>query len=530
MSALKKKYKKKTINGIKYVQSNEDMQWYPRYLDDWKVLNKMDKPYKLKIQSEYPAEFKTYKDKGNRRSRYMNIPNLRRANASIRFEAPRSEIAAEYQRCRDDIVYFAENYCSIVHIDLGNIKMVPRPYQKEMLEVADRSRFSIFLLPRQLGKCEHHSTVINIRNRHTGVIENITVGKFHEMIKTCKYCNTNFETKSTKATCCGSDDCTLERSNEYKIKDRERALKKSHEKYNENNSNEWVECKECGLRAGDLCSHITRMHDISIVDYQKKHNGGAELVSSKVNLEKKSIAIGSGADNVAYQHGGKFSPWSEKSTTHDVSRAKECHRRAIENSVAKPRSNNIEWWINKGYSEEEATRLLSERQSTFSKESCIEKYGFIEGIAKWQERQDKWQNTLKSKSAEEIEEINRKKATQMNYRDLWRANIPIDVAGMFYAIRVSSDKVKIGITTQTLEKRYNLNVTELEHFKIEHDSIMESFRVEQVLKRHFAEHAISKNESIDGFGWTETFNISLDDVINSIESIDIDAKFNEISK
>ncbi|AGN30028.1 terminase DNA packaging enzyme large subunit [Vibrio phage nt-1] len=152
MSNQKKKFKKKTINGIKYVQSNEDMQWYPRYLDDWKVLNRMDRAHKLKIQSTDPSDFKTYKDKSNRRSRYMNIPNLRRANAPIRFGASLDVIKAEYKKCRDDIVYFAENYCSIVHIDLGNIKMVPRPYQKEMLEVADRSRFSIFLLPRQLGK------------------------------------------------------------------------------------------------------------------------------------------------------------------------------------------------------------------------------------------------------------------------------------------------------------------------------------------------------------------------------------------
>lgn len=97
MSNQKKKFKKKTINGIKYVQSNEDMQWYPRYLDDWKVLNRMDRAHKLKIQSTDPSDFKTYKDKSNRRSRYMNIPNLRRANAPIRFGASLDVIKAEYK-------------------------------------------------------------------------------------------------------------------------------------------------------------------------------------------------------------------------------------------------------------------------------------------------------------------------------------------------------------------------------------------------------------------------------------------------
>jgi hypothetical protein len=69
----------------------------------------------------------------------------------------------------------------------------------------------------------------------------------------------------------------------------------------------------------------------------------------------------------------------------------------------------IKYWINKGYSEVEAKKLVSERQKTFTLEKCIKKYGEEEGIKKWKSRQDKWQNTLKSKPLEEQIRINKAK-------------------------------------------------------------------------------------------------------------------------
>ena len=53
-------------------------------------------------------------------------------------------------------------------------------------------------------------------------------------------------------------------------------------------------------------------------------------------------------------------------------------------------SYRIEYWLNKGYSEEEAKKKLSDRQTTFSLEKCIKKYGEIEGHKRWQDRQEKW--------------------------------------------------------------------------------------------------------------------------------------------
>ena len=74
-----------------------------------------------------------------------------------------------------------------------------------------------------------------------------------------------------------------------------------------------------------------------------------------------------------------------------------------------------EYWIEKGFSEEESEEKVSERQRTFTKEKCIDNFGGVEGLRIWQERQDKWQSTLNSKSVEEIEHINKKKSKTVTY-------------------------------------------------------------------------------------------------------------------
>ena len=55
----------------------------------------------------------------------------------------------------------------------------------------------------------------------------------------------------------------------------------------------------------------------------------------------------------------------------------------------------IEYWLAKGYNEEEAKQLISKSQKTFSLEKCIEKYGLEEGVKRFEKRQDKWIKSLR---------------------------------------------------------------------------------------------------------------------------------------
>lgn len=57
---------------------------------------------------------------------------------------------------------------------------------------------------------------------------------------------------------------------------------------------------------------------------------------------------------------------------------------------------NIEYWLSKGYSLEDAKIKLSNRQKTFSKDICIQKYGETDGLERFNNRQKKWINTLQN--------------------------------------------------------------------------------------------------------------------------------------
>ncbi|QIW87103.1 terminase large subunit [Aeromonas phage Ahp1_CNU-2021] len=134
------------VEECTYYKSQHDGRWYPEMYD---VYSELKRVQKMNLQGKNPALFRTFKDRFNKRSRYLGLPNLKRANVPIKWS---QEMKDEWRRCRDDIIYFAENYCSIVHIDWGVIKVQLRDYQKEMLQIMADERMSIHNLPRQLGK------------------------------------------------------------------------------------------------------------------------------------------------------------------------------------------------------------------------------------------------------------------------------------------------------------------------------------------------------------------------------------------
>lgn len=73
------------------------------------------------------------------------------------------------------------------------------------------------------------------------------------------------------------------------------------------------------------------------------------------------------------------------------SKLKEFVKDALKDRIA---TTDIEYYLNQGMNQEEAEEALSKRQTTFSKEICIEKYGEEEGIKVWSDRQEKWIDSL----------------------------------------------------------------------------------------------------------------------------------------
>lgn len=152
----KSELESKVENGIKFFKSQWDNKFYPEKFSDYLKINGIKK---VNIQSEDPTNFRTFKDKGNRRSRYLGLPNLKRGNIKTAWT---QEMVNEWKKCRDDILYFADNYCAISHIDYGIIQVQLRDYQRDMIGIISDNRMSVYKLSRQLGK----TTVIAIYLAH----------------------------------------------------------------------------------------------------------------------------------------------------------------------------------------------------------------------------------------------------------------------------------------------------------------------------------------------------------------------------
>lgn len=210
-----------------------------------------------------------------------------------------------------------------------------------------------------------------------------------------------------------------------------------------------------------------------------------------------------------------FRGWSEEEALEKISeiQRKNClkfHKKRKENPELYIGYNDtsIEYYLKKGLSEEDAKAALKERQATFTLEKCIKRHGLEEGTRIFNERQDKWQNTLNSKTQEEKDAINRSKGSGIsNYKD---KNSP----GKLYYIRFFNDEIefwKIGITVRDLVNRWNLDsigITKNLKYEIlfinNYDNINDAYIQEQYILNAFDSERVIID--YNGFKTTEAFN------------------------
>lgn len=174
---------------------------------------------------------------------------------------------------------------------------------------------------------------------------------------------------------------------------------KSHQKHTQ--PQHYIECKICGYRAKEIANHVIT-HGVKVEDYG--------VTKCQASIERVK-----GSKNPGYKHGGRLSPFSDKfkkynDVSADYSREDVFNKR--EQTVKdnpQNQSTRIEYWLKRGLNEAEAKAALSDRQTTFSLDKCVLKYGDEEGLRVWKARQQKWLQTLDNKSDEEKLEINLKK-------------------------------------------------------------------------------------------------------------------------
>lgn len=94
--------------------------------------------------------------------------------------------------------------------------------------------------------------------------------------------------------------------------------------------------------------------------------------------------------------------WTKDEAKNKISEIQKSNSKKVD---PKNRSHNtqIKWWTKKGYTEEEAKNLIKERQATFTKEKCIQKYGKEKGKIVFKNRQQKWRRSLDKKYSKETQ-------------------------------------------------------------------------------------------------------------------------------
>ena len=88
-------------------------------------------------------------DEKNKKQFYLGDPQLKAVN--VKLEWTQRDID-EYQKCKDDVVYFIQNYMKIIHVDKGVVPFKMYDYQKKVIKIYEKNRFVTLKFPRQSGK------------------------------------------------------------------------------------------------------------------------------------------------------------------------------------------------------------------------------------------------------------------------------------------------------------------------------------------------------------------------------------------
>jgi hypothetical protein len=101
---------------------------------------------------------------------YLGNPNLKKANTQIEFT---EENIREFLKCKNDPVYFAQNYVKIVNVDRGLIPFKMYKFQEKLIQNFHNYRFNICKMPRQTGKS---TTCVSYLLHYAVFNDNVNIG------------------------------------------------------------------------------------------------------------------------------------------------------------------------------------------------------------------------------------------------------------------------------------------------------------------------------------------------------------------
>lgn len=169
---------------------------------------------------------------------------------------------------------------------------------------------------------------------------------------------------------------------------------------------DYLICQICGAKSGDLGSHV-HMHDITPKEYKKKFN--IQYLKPLKNRDNRR-----GDKNPAFNHGGKYSPWS-KNFVHGYDEDRHIQSKANHSAYMNDPDNRskfqffYEYWLDFANGDEVLASELYTKHQTKNLDFFIEKYGEDEGTSRHAAKTEKWLDTLANKSNEEMAQINSSK-------------------------------------------------------------------------------------------------------------------------
>ena len=101
---------------------------------------------------------------------YLGNPNLKKANTAIEFT---EEQVIEFLKCKEDPVYFANNYIKIVSSDEGLTQFHPYHFQEKLINNFHENRFNICKMPCQTGKS---TTVVSYLLHYAVFNDSVNIG------------------------------------------------------------------------------------------------------------------------------------------------------------------------------------------------------------------------------------------------------------------------------------------------------------------------------------------------------------------
>jgi len=144
------------------------------------------------------------------------------------------------------------------------------------------------------------------------------------------------------------------------------------------------------------------------------------------------------------------SPFSKSFTAYETIDNKEEHISKFVKESIKDRISDttLRYYLNRGFTEEVAKQMLSDRQRTFTLDKCIAKYGIEEGYNRWCERQRKWLSNYKR--------VNYSKISQELFISVYKELINVGFCDKVYFAKLDKNN-QIHDTPNNYEFRLKLN-------------------------------------------------------------------------